>query len=157
MIWKTVAVGARVFTMISSFEKKPATGGNLARARVEMTKVPKVICILRHNLPMSFFTSKEGEAEWPDRPRSQEEAGLEEGVGEDVEHGREPRSDAEAHHHHVAESKWVEQGQHPSDVDLHEGEDQHDDDRDAADDGDQADVGLGPILKPSKNTDRGAR
>ena len=55
--------------MISSFEKKPARGGSPASASVAMTKVTKVIGILRQRPPMSFFMSKEWcEAEWLTEP-----------------------------------------------------------------------------------------
>ncbi len=56
-----------------------------------------------------------------DRAGAQEQAALEEGVGEQVEHATRPGADAQAHDH-VAELGDGRVGQHPLDVGLHEGQ-----------------------------------
>ena len=65
-----------------------------------------------------------------DRSGTQEQAGLEERVSEDVEHGRQPRAGTEAQHH-VPELAHRAVGKHPLDVGLHESErgGNHDGDR----------------------------
>ena len=79
-----------------------------------------------------------------DRPGREEQAALEEGVGEDVEDGRQPGADPEAEHH-VAELGHRRVGQHLLDVVLHEGQPGGVDDRDRPDDGDQVDVGAADV------------
>ena len=116
--------------MISSFEKKPANGKMPTSASVPMMNVTNVIGIFLRRPPMSFFMSKEWcEPEWLTEPAPRNRQRLEEGVGEDVEHRRRPRPDAEAHHH-VAELADGGVGEHLLDVDLHERQQRGDDDRD---------------------------
>ena len=100
---------------------------------------------------MSFFMSKL----WCDagvahRAGAEEQAALEEGVGEDVEHGRQPGAGAEAEHH-VAELADRRVGEHLLDVVLDERQQRRDDDRDRSDDDDDVGVEVG-IEKPSQNT-----
>ena len=69
---------------------------------------------------MSSFMSKLWTA-WADRAGAEEQAGLEEGVGEEVEQRGGPRADAERHDH-VAELADRRVGEHLLDVVLDEGE-----------------------------------
>ena len=73
-----------------------------------------------------------------DRAGAQEQAGLEEGVGEQVEDGRRPRTHPERHDH-VAQLRDRGVGQHLLDVALHEGHAGSDDGGEAADEGHQVD------------------
>ena len=83
-------------------------------------------------------------ARMADRAGGEEETRLEERVGEDVEHGRQPGARTEAEHH-VAELRDRRVGQHLLDVVLHEREQRCDDDRDSTDQCDEVDVGVGDL------------
>ena len=91
-----------------------------ASASVPMMNVQNVCGMYFRRPPMSFFMSKEWcEPEWLTEPAPRNRHGLEEGVGEEVEHRRRPRADAERHHH-VAELADRRVGEHLLDVVLHE-------------------------------------
>ena len=95
--------------------------------------VQNVIGMNLRSPPMSFFMSKEWcEPEWLTDPAPRKRQRLEERVGEEVEHRRGPRADAERHHH-VAELADGGVREHLLDVVLHEREHGADEDRDAAD------------------------
>ena len=65
-------------------------------ATVQMMKVQNVIGMYFRRPPMSSFMSKVWCAAWLTEPGAEEQAGLEEGVGEEVEHAGGPGADAEA-------------------------------------------------------------
>ena len=96
---------------------------------------------VRHPLPQPAHVLLHVEAVHgvADRARAEEQAGLEEGVGEEVEEGGRPRPDAERHDH-VAELGHRRVGEHLLDVVLHERQAGPAEDRDAADDGEQVDA-----------------
>ena len=63
--------------MISSFEKKPASGKTPANANVEMIQVVAVIGIFLARPPMSFFMSNEWcEPEWLTDPAARNKQAL---------------------------------------------------------------------------------
>ena len=75
---------------------------------------------------------------------SEEEAALEEGVREHVEHSGQPSAGTETEHH-VAELTHRRVGEDLLDVVLHEGEQCRNDDRDAADDGNETQPAVGDV------------
>ena len=79
-----------------------------------------------------------------DRASGEEQAALEECVGEHVEDSRQPGTRPKAEHH-VAELTHRRVGEHLLDVVLNESEQCRDDDRDAADDGNEAQAAIGDV------------
>ncbi len=76
------------------------------------------------------------------RAGAQEQTALEEGMSEDVEHGRQPRPGPEAEHH-VTELADRRVGEDLLDVVLDERQECRDDDRDRGDDDDEVDLDIG--------------
>ena len=113
--------------------------GQREQADQRGVQIMKVHVGLGHELaacrPCRSFMSKECTAVG-DRAGAEEQAGLEHGVGEEVEQGRGPGADAEGHGH-VPELRHGRVGEHLLDVVLHERQPGAADDGDAADDREQ--------------------
>ena len=123
------------FTRISSFDQNPANGKMPhERDRADDERPER----LRHVLPQAAHVLLHVEgvvrARVAHRAGAEEEVGLEERVGEEVEDRRDPRADAERHDH-VAELADRRVGEDLLDVVLDERERGTDDHRDPADRG----------------------